>query len=354
MDPSPITEPHRPRTCRAIVASVLVAAIVLASSLLAVVGPAGASSGLSAPGRDPLAVAGTRARQATVERERAEADLRRASTRRRDLESKAGALASADATSTMQLATARRQVRELAVAAYIDGGRTELLQATLEPDQAAAVSWRVGMVSGGVGQVSESVDRYERLLAVNEPARRSMAEQLDEARSEEADALSAVVQASAAERDAVAAAANAAASAKANRDRAAAATAAGSGATAATARDATVRPGATRTPTSKTAPKRPASSASGAAGLGIAPASGAASSDDAAFLARVRACESRGDYSALSPGGRYRGAYQFSVETWRGVGGSGDPAAASPAEQDARALALLRLQGRRAWPVCGR
>ncbi|MSY22854.1 MAG: hypothetical protein F2668_07740, partial [Actinobacteria bacterium] len=38
----------------------------------------------------------------------------------------------------------------------------------------------------------------------------------------------------------------------------------------------------------------------------------------------------------------------------RGMGGSGDPAAASPSEQDYRALLLLRLRGTRPWPICGR
>ncbi|HMX66521.1 MAG TPA: transglycosylase family protein, partial [Microthrixaceae bacterium] len=97
---------------------------------------------------------------------------------------------------------------------------------------------------------------------------------------------------------------------------------------------------------------RPSPSSSSAAGLGVRSSGGAPTAEEAAFLARVRQCESRGNYQIVSSTGRYRGAYQFSVETWRGVGGSGDPAAASPAEQDARALALLRLQGKRAWPVC--
>ena len=75
---------------------------------------------------------------------------------------------------------------------------------------------------------------------------------------------------------------------------------------------------------------------------------------ESATLARIVACESRGNYSVVSASGRYRGAYQFDYSTWAGVGGSGDPAAASPAEQDYRALLLLRLRGTRPWPNCGR
>ena len=68
-------------------------------------------------------------------------------------------------------------------------------------------------------------------------------------------------------------------------------------------------------------------------------------------LASIRACESGGDYGAVS--GQYRGAYQFDQQTWESVGGSGDPAAASPAEQDARASALKAQRGSSPWPNCG-
>jgi hypothetical protein len=61
-----------------------------------------------------------------------------------------------------------------------------------------------------------------------------------------------------------------------------------------------------------------------------------------------------GLYHAVSPGGRYRGAYQFDVKTWAGVGGSGDPAAASPAEQDWRATVLIGLRGLAPWPTPAR
>ncbi len=70
-------------------------------------------------------------------------------------------------------------------------------------------------------------------------------------------------------------------------------------------------------------------------------------------LAAIRACESGGDYRAVSPGGRYRGAYQFDRQTWQSVGGSGDPAAAPPAEQDARAGQLRSQRGANPWPNCG-
>lgn len=69
-------------------------------------------------------------------------------------------------------------------------------------------------------------------------------------------------------------------------------------------------------------------------------------------LASIRACESGGNYSAVSPNGLYYGAYQFHHDTWASVGGSGNPAHASPAEQDMRAQMMLD-QGRRGeWPNC--
>jgi len=70
--------------------------------------------------------------------------------------------------------------------------------------------------------------------------------------------------------------------------------------------------------------------------------------------AALRQCESSGNYQAVSPSGLYRGAYQFDLGTWASVGGSGDPAQASPAEQDHRAQVLWSQRGPSPWPVCGR
>ena len=72
-----------------------------------------------------------------------------------------------------------------------------------------------------------------------------------------------------------------------------------------------------------------------------------------AQLAAIAACESGGDPRAIGGGGLYRGKYQFSYDTWAAVGGSGDPAAASEAEQDMRAAVLYARAGSAPWPVCG-
>ena len=104
----------------------------------------------------------------------------------------------------------------------------------------------------------------------------------------------------------------------------------------------------------------PAPSSSGNGGSGGSAArsggssSGAGSAGGGGNWAAVAKCESGGNPGAVSSTGKYRGLYQFSTETWRSVGGSGDPAAASPAEQTRRAQALLERSGAGQWPTCGR
>jgi transglycosylase-like protein/putative peptidoglycan binding protein len=74
---------------------------------------------------------------------------------------------------------------------------------------------------------------------------------------------------------------------------------------------------------------------------------------DDATLDRIAQCESGGKPSAVSSDGTYRGKYQFDRETWRQMGGSGDPAAAPEAEQDRIAAKLLAARGTAPWPNCG-
>jgi hypothetical protein len=72
-----------------------------------------------------------------------------------------------------------------------------------------------------------------------------------------------------------------------------------------------------------------------------------------AALKRIAECESGSNPRAVSPGGRYRGKYQFSVRTWENLGGEGDPIEASEATQDKIALKLYRRSGTAPWPSCG-
>ena len=75
----------------------------------------------------------------------------------------------------------------------------------------------------------------------------------------------------------------------------------------------------------------------------------------------LRFCEATGNYGAVNPTGKYRGAYQFSRQTWDWIAGLShehlvgvDPAAATPGDQDRMAQSLYDLRGRGQWPVCGR
>jgi hypothetical protein len=70
-------------------------------------------------------------------------------------------------------------------------------------------------------------------------------------------------------------------------------------------------------------------------------------------LEAIAACESGGD-PATDTGNGFYGKYQFTLETWAAVGGSGNPAHASEGEQDRRAAILYAQAGASPWPVCGR
>jgi len=69
-------------------------------------------------------------------------------------------------------------------------------------------------------------------------------------------------------------------------------------------------------------------------------------------LNAIAGCESGGDPAAVNAAGYY-GKYQFDLDTWAAVGGTGNPAKASEAEQDYRAAILYSQAGSSPWPVCG-
>lgn len=77
-----------------------------------------------------------------------------------------------------------------------------------------------------------------------------------------------------------------------------------------------------------------------------------AASDEDAF-ARLRQCESGGNYQD-NTGNGYYGAYQFSADTWHGLGYSGLPSEASPEVQDEAAHRLRDRSGWSQWPACSR
>lgn len=77
------------------------------------------------------------------------------------------------------------------------------------------------------------------------------------------------------------------------------------------------------------------------------------SGPSASAWADLRECEAGHLGYRANTGNGYFGAYQFDLQTWQGVGGSGYPHEASPAEQDRRALRLYEMRGAQPWPVCG-
>ena len=68
---------------------------------------------------------------------------------------------------------------------------------------------------------------------------------------------------------------------------------------------------------------------------------------------RLAQCESGGNWH-INTGNGYYGGLQFSLSSWRAVGGSGYPHRATKAEQIRRAERLLDRQGWGAWPACSR
>ncbi len=107
---------------------------------------------------------------------------------------------------------------------------------------------------------------------------------------------------------------------------------------------------AVRTRARASAPVTAADAASGTPARGNWPAVPGGPSQ--AILGRIASCESGGNPRSIGGGGSFRGKYQFMTATWEAMGGLGDPAAASEAEQDYRAALLFVRWGPGQWPVC--
>jgi Transglycosylase-like domain len=92
-------------------------------------------------------------------------------------------------------------------------------------------------------------------------------------------------------------------------------------------------------------------------GAGCAPIGVGSNLSGHPFLTCTRQIESNGNYAAVNPSGKYRGAYQFSRSTWDATARHAgrpdlvgvDPAAASPGDQDFLALHLYQWQGASPW-----
>lgn len=94
---------------------------------------------------------------------------------------------------------------------------------------------------------------------------------------------------------------------------------------------------ATAAPRAQAAPKPAPAPAVASAGSGV--------------WDQLAKCESGGNW-AINTGNGYYGGLQFSLSSWKAVGGSGYPHQASRDEQISRAEMLKARQGWGAWPAC--
>src|SRR5690606_27768743 len=81
--------------------------------------------------------------------------------------------------------------------------------------------------------------------------------------------------------------------------------------------------------------------------------SGAGDPNDPASWDRLAGCESGGNW-AINTGNGYYGGLQFSLGSWRAVGGAGYPHEASPEPQIEMGKRLHAPGGWRHWPGCPR
>ncbi len=293
---------------------------------------------------------------ATAQRVQADSRSEQLSLSVTQLQAEATRLGEQDSALTAEMVSSRQQLRDYAVAAYIDGGQSAIFRASLSPEKAVALSWQSNISIGQSSSANQAAQRFEALKAAAAPGRASLAVELETASRELVEAQFDAIQAAGFERDAEAEVVAAQSEQLATEAAAAqrAATEAAAAEAAATSAAAAAAAAGQQTPSNPVDPAAaPAQAAPGPPAFEFA-VMGNPSAQESATLTRIRRCESRGNYSIVSASGRYRGAYQFDFTTWRGVGGSGDPAAASPSEQDYRALLLLRLRGTRPWPICGR
>lgn len=200
---------------------------------------------------------------------------------------------------TQQLRAKRRQARQLSVAAYMSGGSETSFEIIADSEQASDVLWRQTILAEQSLDTRRVAREFAQLRdGTSEDVQRTV-ERLDglDRRLEEAqqEVPHAQRQVELAEIDLIGAQ-QAAALARAARD---------------------------------------------AAALGLDK------------WAALRRCESGGDY-AMNSGNGFYGAYQFDLQTWQSMGGTGLPSDAPPWEQDARARALYAARGAQPWPICGR
>ena len=350
---------HRARTSTVVV---IFAAVVLSLIPLATSGAATQANAINSA-QDRVA----RASQARLQ---AESILADAAAKLEEQAAIASDLQNLSEDLTVQITAAKTDLQDYMIAAYIDGGERDAYRSMLSPFGDATEQWGIGLLEIQSEEARRSAARYADMKSSVDPEYVEAANVLATLNAAYESARNDAIQAAALERTAEK---ELAAAQEAQRQREAEAArkrAAQVAAQAAEQRQVAQQAEAnrqaqqratSRSETRSTAPAKPTAvpavtqevreespqpATSGAV-------RGSPTERERATLARIRACESGGNYSIVSASGRYRGAYQFDYQTWASMGGSGDPAAASPSEQDYRALLLLRQRGTRPWPTCG-
>lgn len=283
--------------------------------------------------------------QATLQREGAEKSLDELFARRRDIQSRLDAVSADTQDITAQVAIARSQMIDSAVAAYVAGGTQEQLSAVLMASDIHDVSDRVNFMASQTSRLSETVAEYDALRRSTAPEIVALAEELESVERSIVEAQDALAGARAAEADAERFLT------EAEAEAAAASVVPATVVPSPTSTDpTTTTSSSTVAPTVPTTLAPPPTLVTKPAPPPSIPPSGPTPEQ----WAKLRECESGGNYQIVSRSGRYRGAYQFDQRTWESVGGVGDPAAAPPAEQDLRAQILYAQRGASAWPHCGK
>lgn len=297
--PWPPTEPRRaPRSDRRpLVVTALAMVVVVLTA-----GTAGATPVPTGAAVRPASVEAARDALETARNLRVEIQTRldALEAERTALLTSRGQLETESQQTAFELEQAQRRARQMAVSAYIAGGTTRDLEFLLDADGAAEYSWRRELLSDFAVTSESAAQRYQEL---SQAADLAVVEAVDQA-----DRLGAEIEQARLDLEGIELVVT---TAQANLVE---------------AQEAAQRLAEGRSREDPGADK----------------------------WAALRQCESHGNYQAVSRTGRYRGAYQFSQSTWESVGGTGDPAQAPPAEQDARARALYQRSGAAPWPVCGR
>ncbi|MFN7151005.1 MAG: hypothetical protein ACK4V6_16195, partial [Microthrixaceae bacterium] len=162
---------------------------------LSLVGPAA-----GAP--DPVASAQSELSSATAARQQADARVADLEAEEAAVRAEVERLGEVDASLTEELAEARRELREYAVAAYIDGGQSDVFRSTLSIEQAQALAWQSDLLSGQSMSASDTAARYQQLKEANSPTQLAAAAELDKVRSDLQEARFDAIQTAAFERDA--------------------------------------------------------------------------------------------------------------------------------------------------------